>query len=75
MKLIVGLGNPGQQYELTRHNLGFLIVDRLAAQNSDCVGTRGLRFDNRAGSCGGAETVLAKPQTFMNLAAGRLSAC
>ena len=67
MKLIVGLGNPGQQYERTRHNLGFLIVDRLAAQNRIALAQEACGSIIGAGSCGGAETVLAKPQTFMNL--------
>ena len=67
MKLIVGLGNPGQQYERTRHNLGFLIVDRLAAQNRIALAQEACDSIIGAGSCGGAETVLAKPQTFMNL--------
>ena len=67
MKLIVGLGNPGQHYERTRHNLGFLIVDRLAMQNRIALAQGACDSIIGTGSCGGAETVLAKPQTFMNL--------
>ncbi len=65
--LVVGLGNPGSQYEKTRHNLGFMLVDLLANQ----LQTRVLRDECRS-LIGRAEidnrTVeLAKPQTFMNL--------
>lgn len=65
-RLIVGLGNPGQQYAETRHNIGFAIVDLLAEKH-------GLKFNkmmNRAiiaiGEIDGEKVVLAKPQTFMN---------
>jgi PTH1 family peptidyl-tRNA hydrolase len=65
--LIVGLGNPGPEYELTQHNLGFLVIDRLAERN----GIRVTRHDSRAligtGSIAGQPVILAKPQTFMNL--------
>jgi PTH1 family peptidyl-tRNA hydrolase len=65
--LIVGLGNPGPEYELTPHNVGFLVVDRLAAANKIRVN----RHDSKAlagvGSFGGVPVMLAKPQTFMNL--------
>ena len=67
MKLIVGLGNPGYEYHLTPHNLGFMAVDRLA---EEC----GVDVSRRAGQALMARTelekvevVLAKPQTFMNL--------
>ncbi len=64
--LIVGLGNPGPEYERTRHNLGFLAIDRIAARNS----IRVTRPDSRAlvglGSISGQDVILAKPQTFMN---------
>ena len=64
--LIVGLGNPGTEYELTQHNLGFLVVDRLAERNS----IRVTRQDSKAliglGSLSGQDVILAKPQTFMN---------
>jgi PTH1 family peptidyl-tRNA hydrolase len=67
MFLVVGLGNPGEEYALTPHNLGFLTVDRLAERN----GIRITRKDSRAltglGEIGGREAMLAKPQTFMNL--------
>jgi PTH1 family peptidyl-tRNA hydrolase len=66
-KLVVGLGNPGEEYEQTAHNLGFLVVDRLAERN----GIQVKRKDSRAlignGSIGGGKVLLAKPQTFMNV--------
>ncbi len=66
--LVVGLGNPGPEYERTPHNLGFLVVDHLAVRNGsirvsrpECSSLVGL------GKIAGREVVLAKPQTFMNL--------
>jgi peptidyl-tRNA hydrolase, PTH1 family len=65
--LVAGLGNPGEQYAATPHNLGFLVVDWLAEQE----GIRVTRTDSKAltglGSVGGQQMMLAKPQTFMNL--------
>lgn len=65
--LIVGLGNPGLQYEKTRHNLGFMLVDKLAAQmqtpvkRAECNALVGLgRLENEC-------VELVKPQTYMNL--------
>jgi PTH1 family peptidyl-tRNA hydrolase len=67
MKLIVGLGNPGPDYEWTPHNLGFLAVDALAGR----AGIRITRPESKAlvglGKVAGHEVVLAKPQTMMNL--------
>jgi PTH1 family peptidyl-tRNA hydrolase len=66
MKLIVGLGNPGKRYERTRHNLGFLVIDRLA--NRHDVTIKKMLCGALVGdwSLGGENIVLAKPQTFMN---------
>ena len=69
MKLIVGLGNPGKEYENTRHNAGFMAVERLA---DECeFGSFKLAAKHKAeiveGNIGGVKTILAKPQTFMNL--------
>ncbi len=67
MKLIVGLGNPGSEYEMTRHNLGFMLVDRLFERAG------GRRFRNESNAkiaevtLAGKRVALAKPQTFMNL--------
>ena len=67
MLLVAGLGNPGEQYAATPHNLGFLVVDALAARHS----IRLSRFECQAvigqGTIKGKSVVLAKPQTFMNL--------
>jgi PTH1 family peptidyl-tRNA hydrolase len=67
MFLVAGLGNPGEEYSLTPHNLGFLVADRLAERN----GIRVTRKDSSAltgvGAIEGREAMLAKPQTFMNL--------
>lgn len=67
MKLIVGLGNPGPKYELTRHNVGFLAVDRLI-DRWKAIGPRN-ESDGEIyqAAFGGERIVLAKPQTFMNL--------
>jgi peptidyl-tRNA hydrolase, PTH1 family len=65
--LIVGLGNPGEQYANTPHNLGFMVIDRLAESNTIRVS----RKENMAlvglGSLKEKQIALAKPQTFMNL--------
>ncbi len=67
MKLIVGLGNPGRQYDKTRHNAGFMVVDRLVAKHAPGVPAKA-RFNAAVTECKfGAEAVLLmKPTTFMN---------
>lgn len=67
MKVIVGLGNPGSEYERTPHNMGFLVVDRLAEQLG-CQLKLNTRFEVRIGSVrhGGEELILVQPQTYMN---------
>ncbi|MGH7872369.1 MAG: aminoacyl-tRNA hydrolase [Candidatus Binatia bacterium] len=66
MKLIVGLGNPGKQYERTRHNVGFSVVDRLAHRNGLILNQRRDEALIAEWSVDGQRVVLAKPQTFMN---------
>jgi len=67
MKLIVGLGNPGAEYEFTPHNAGFLAVDRLALVAGTTVGNRRGRALTGKGRLAGEDVLLAKPETFMNL--------
>ena len=67
MKLIVGLGNPGRDYRWTRHNVGFLLVERLAEKYGIDLAKRGLKSTYGRGKIGQEEVILAKPQTFMNL--------
>jgi PTH1 family peptidyl-tRNA hydrolase len=73
MFLVAGLGNPGEEYALTPHNMGFLTVDRLAERH----GIRVTRRDSRAlvglGEIDGQPVMLAKPQTFMNLSGTSLA--
>jgi peptidyl-tRNA hydrolase, PTH1 family len=66
-KLVVGLGNPGEEYEETAHNLGFLVVDRLAVRNGIKVGRRDARALVGQGTVSGKRVLFAKPQTFMNV--------
>jgi PTH1 family peptidyl-tRNA hydrolase len=66
VKLIVGLGNPGKRYEHTRHNLGFMVIDRLANQHDVAVANKLCGALVGDWSFGGEKVVLAKPQTFMN---------
>jgi len=66
-KLVVGLGNPGEDYEHTAHNLGFLVIDRLAERNGIKIGRKDARALVGQGTVAGRKVMLAKPQTFMNL--------
>ena len=67
MRLVVGLGNPGREYDETRHNLGFMLIDRLFERAG------GRKFRDEAGArvapitLAGQQALLVKPQTFMNL--------
>ena len=65
--LIVGLGNPGSDYAETRHNLGFMLIDKLAAEGRIAVKRRECNSLVGQGEVEGVVTKLAKPQTFMNL--------
>ena len=73
MKVIVGLGNPGREYEMTRHNLGFMLIDRLLIQAA------GRRFRSESSAkvaeveLAGQRVLLAKPQTYMNLSGDAVS--
>lgn len=68
IRLIVGLGNPGPEYEQTRHNAGCWLVDNLANSLPNCRLQRESRFNALAGKChiGGKEVWLLEPQTYMN---------
>ena len=67
MKLIVGLGNPGIEYQFTPHNLGFLAIDRIAQQCGVEVRNRQCRALTARAVIGSEPVLLAKPETFMNL--------
>jgi PTH1 family peptidyl-tRNA hydrolase len=67
VKLIVGLGNPGPEYELTPHNLGFLTIDRMASDRGVEVRNRLCRALTGRTQIGEEQVLLAKPETFMNL--------
>ncbi len=77
MKLIVGLGNPGPQYDNTRHNVGFGVVDELSKRWSVSLATEKFHGWFGVGRAGGDKVCLLKPTTFMNrsgravVAAGR----
>jgi PTH1 family peptidyl-tRNA hydrolase len=63
---VIGLGNPGARYENTPHNIGFLVVDRIAERNGMKVRNKeGITLTGKGQVCG-RDTILAKPQTFMN---------
>jgi PTH1 family peptidyl-tRNA hydrolase len=65
--LIIGLGNPGRDYSQTRHNIGFMLVDRITVR----LNARGMKVQSKAivitAQYEGQKLILAKPQTFMNL--------
>jgi len=64
--VVVGLGNPGLRYQSTPHNLGFLVVDRLAERNGIRVAAKEGATLTGTGKINGRDVLLAKPQTFMN---------
>jgi peptidyl-tRNA hydrolase, PTH1 family len=65
--LVIGLGNPGLEYQWTPHNAGFLAIDRLAERSGAVVSNRRCRALTATTRIAGREVVLAKPETFMNL--------
>ena len=67
MKLIVGLGNPGIEYQFTPHNMGFLAVDRIAEQHGVRMSNRQCRALTGKTVMAEQDVLLAKPETYMNL--------
>jgi PTH1 family peptidyl-tRNA hydrolase len=67
VKLIVGLGNPGIEYQFTPHNLGFLAIDRIANNLGVEIRNRQCRALTARAVIAGQPVILAKPETFMNL--------
>lgn len=67
MYIIAGLGNPDRQYEGTRHNVGFEVIDTIASKYNIAVDTKKHRAFIGKGVIGGQKVILAKPQTYMNL--------
>lgn len=66
MKLIVGLGNPGREYALSRHNIGFRCVNHFARENGIDISRKKARAMVGSGVVDGQKVVVARPQTFMN---------
>jgi PTH1 family peptidyl-tRNA hydrolase len=67
MKLIVGLGNPGKQYEQTRHNIGFIVIDKIAEKLNMRLDQAKFKGLFGAGFVEGEKVLLLKPLTYMNL--------
>lgn len=67
MEIIVGLGNPGAQFEITRHNIGFLILDELALRYKIALDKKGYYSIYGRGKIAEKDVVLVKPMTYMNL--------
>ncbi len=67
MKVIIGLGNPGKQYEKTRHNAGFMVIDKLSEEENINVKTSKFKALIGDGIIENVRVILMKPQTYMNL--------
>lgn len=67
MKILVGLGNPGKEYEKTFHNMGFEVIDCLAKKLGVKLSKKGCKSVYGEAKINGQKIILAKPQTFMNL--------
>ncbi len=74
VKLIAGLGNPGDAYSLTRHNVGFMAADRIARETGIALNTMKFHSLVGHGSWCGHDVIIAKPQTFMNRSGEAISA-
>lgn len=73
MKLIVGLGNPGQQYDKTRHNVGFAVIDQLEKQLNTQLSIQKHKGILGKGTVNGEAFILLKPLTYMNLSGESVS--
>lgn len=73
--LVVGLGNPGREYEKTRHNVGFMMLDALAKKHGIAVTTSKFHALIGEGTIEGVRTILMKPQTFMNNSGEAVGEC
>lgn len=67
MKLLVGLGNPGREYERTRHNIGWLVLDEIASSARAAIDRKKFGAEIGEAEVDGVRTLFVKPQTFMNL--------
>ena len=67
MKLIAGLGNPGDRYSGTRHNIGFMVIDALGSRHAIRVDNNKKKSLTGSGIVAKKKVIMAKPQTFMNL--------
>jgi PTH1 family peptidyl-tRNA hydrolase len=74
VKLVVGLGNPGELYYATRHNIGYVVIDYLAQHYHIALRTRDLSALLGHGAISGNDILLAKPETFMNLSGDAVQA-
>jgi PTH1 family peptidyl-tRNA hydrolase len=72
LKLVVGLGNPGEDYARTRHNVGFLVADALARAYRAAFSARKFGAEIAEAQAGGERVLVMKPQTFMNHSGGSL---
>ncbi|MEA3465118.1 MAG: aminoacyl-tRNA hydrolase [Thermodesulfobacteriota bacterium] len=76
MHLIAGLGNPGERYASTRHNVGFMVAALLAARHGIALKKKGHQAQYGVGRCAAEQVMLLQPQTFMNLSGASVaSAC
>lgn len=66
MKLVVGLGNPGDDYVKTRHNIGFMVADSISKANSITLNQTKFKSIIGRGTIGSEDVIIAKPQTYMN---------
>ncbi len=77
MKLIIGLGNPGEEYKYNRHNIGFIILDMFLSEYKDNFSEfkydKKLKSEIAIGNIAGEKVILAKPKTFMNKSGDALS--
>ncbi|HLB05099.1 MAG TPA: aminoacyl-tRNA hydrolase [Thermodesulfobacteriota bacterium] len=66
MKLVIGLGNPGDDYVKTRHNIGFMVADSISKANGITVNQTKFKSIIGRGAIGSEDVIIAKPQTYMN---------
>jgi len=71
--VVAGLGNPGDRYRRSRHNIGFMVLDYLAARHADAEPSRKFKAFYREANLGGASVILVQPQTFYNLSGESIS--